>query len=96
MRFSTLVLLLTPLVAAASVKETAHGLPELTPAEDSGYELESTNGGLSLAAVRVCPAKYPRLCSVNKNICCKTKKCCKKQCCTNDTKYWTESAMRWL
>lgn len=87
MRLSTVLLLLTPLVAAASVKETAHGLPELTPAEDSGYELESSSGDLSLAAVRVCPAKYPRLCSVNKNICCKTKKCCKKQCCTNDTKY---------
>ncbi|KAF7556426.1 hypothetical protein G7Z17_g1396 [Cylindrodendrum hubeiense] len=88
MRFSTVLLLLTPLVAGASVKEAAKGLPELASAGagDDFYELGGGSGDFNIAAVQVCPAKYPRKCPLG-NFCCKTKKCCKKECCTNDSKY---------
>ncbi|KAF4948688.1 hypothetical protein FGADI_9463 [Fusarium gaditjirri] len=74
MKFSTILLVLAPLVSAAASKEAAAGLPDLASASEKGYDLSSPGGeGLQLAA-RVCPAKFPRKCSLG-NFCCRTLKC---------------------
>ncbi|KAK7417445.1 hypothetical protein QQX98_004565 [Neonectria punicea] len=86
MRFSTALLLLVPLVAAVPATDSAKALPDLSGAGESGFDFSDDSDGLSLAAAKVCPAKYPRYCSIG-GFCCRTKKCCKKQCCQNSAKY---------
>ncbi|CCT73891.1 uncharacterized protein FFUJ_09282 [Fusarium fujikuroi IMI 58289] len=76
MKFSTILLVLAPLVSAAASKEAAAGLPDLASASEKGHDLSSHGEGLQLAA-KVCPAKFPRKCSLG-NFCCRTLKCCKK------------------
>lgn len=77
-------LLLLPLALAGPAKLSAEGLPDLASVSEEGYEFPS--GELRLAAAKVCPAKFPRKCSIG-NFCCRTKKCCKKECCKNTAKY---------
>ncbi|KAK2691662.1 hypothetical protein QWA68_007717, partial [Fusarium oxysporum] len=73
MRFSAILLVLAPLVSAAASKEAAAGLPDLASAGEKGHDLSSHGEGLQLAA-KVCPAKFPRKCSLG-NFCCRTLKC---------------------
>ncbi|KAF5635706.1 hypothetical protein F25303_8383 [Fusarium sp. NRRL 25303] len=73
MKFSTILLVLAPLVSAAASKEAAAGLPDLASASEKGHDLSSHGEGLQLAA-KVCPAKFPRKCSLG-NFCCRTLKC---------------------
>lgn len=73
---------------APSVNESAKGMPEFDCGVDDPYEFEDNSGGLiSLVHVRACPKEYHRLRTINNQICCKMKKFCKKECCTNDSKY---------
>ncbi|KAF5597799.1 hypothetical protein FPCIR_3375 [Fusarium pseudocircinatum] len=85
MKFSAILLVLAPLVSAAASKEAAAGLPDLASASEKGHDLSSHGEGLQLAA-KVCPAKFPRKCSLG-NFCCRTLKCCKKECCQNSARY---------
>ncbi|KAF4994653.1 hypothetical protein FGRMN_5650 [Fusarium graminum] len=85
MKFSAVVLLIVPLAIAGPASQSAQGLPDLATAGEGGYEFSSNGEGLQLAA-KVCPAKFPRKCSIG-NFCCRTKKCCKKECCKNTAKY---------
>ncbi|KAI1046229.1 hypothetical protein LB505_009834 [Fusarium chuoi] len=84
MKFTTALLLLIPLAAASPAISTAEGLPDLATSGEDGYSL-SHGEALQLAA-KVCPAKFPRKCSIG-NFCCRTKKCCKKECCKNTARY---------
>ncbi|KAI7769680.1 hypothetical protein LZL87_003170 [Fusarium oxysporum] len=62
MKFTTTLLLLIPLAAAGPAISTAEGLPDLATSGEDGYSL-SHGEGLQLAA-KVCPAKFPRKCSI--------------------------------
>ncbi|KAF4443168.1 hypothetical protein F53441_11477 [Fusarium austroafricanum] len=86
MKFSAVLFALIPLAAAGASKQVAEGLPDLDTAGEKGHALGGNHGeGLELAA-KVCPAKFPRKCSVG-NFCCRTLKCCKKECCLNSARY---------
>ncbi|KAM5529853.1 uncharacterized protein FRV6_16697 [Fusarium oxysporum] len=85
MKFSAILLLVVPLASAAATKEAAAGLPDLASANEKGHDLSSSGEGLELAA-RVCPVNFPRKCSLG-NFCCRTLKCCKKECCQNSARY---------
>ncbi|KAF4439773.1 CTP synthase [Fusarium acutatum] len=62
MKFTTTLLLLIPLAAAGPAISTAEGLPDLATSGEDGYSL-SHGEALQLAA-KVCPAKFPRKCSI--------------------------------
>ncbi|KAF5718395.1 hypothetical protein FMUND_5254 [Fusarium mundagurra] len=77
MKFSAVLLVLAPLASAAASKEAAAGLPDLASASEKGHDLSSHGEGLQLAA-KVCPANFPRKCSLG-NFCCRTLKCSSQQ-----------------
>ncbi|KAF4437652.1 hypothetical protein F53441_12987 [Fusarium austroafricanum] len=83
MKLATAFLFLIPLAAAGPAIQTAEVLPDLAAFGEGGYSL-GHGEALQLAA-RVCPAKFPRKCPAG-NFCCRTKKCCKKECCKNAAK----------
>ncbi|KAF4984866.1 hypothetical protein FZEAL_19 [Fusarium zealandicum] len=85
MKFSATLLLLVPLALAGPAIESAQALPELHSVGEKGHNFPE-GGEVMLAAAKVCPAKFPRKCSIG-NFCCRTKKCCTKQCCQNSAKY---------
>ncbi|KAF5686954.1 hypothetical protein FCIRC_2646 [Fusarium circinatum] len=84
MKFTTTLLLLTPLAASGPAISTAEGLTDLATSGKDGYSV-SHGEALQLAA-KVCPAKSPRKGSID-NFCCRTKKYCKKECCKNTARY---------
>ncbi|KAI5461792.1 hypothetical protein BGZ63DRAFT_386663 [Mariannaea sp. PMI_226] len=86
MKFNALLLLL-PLVSAIPATESAEALQSLAEAGEQSHNLPTNHpDGKAFAAALVCPAKYPRYCSLG-GFCCRTKKCCKKECCQNSAKY---------
>ncbi|RKK45636.1 hypothetical protein BFJ66_g7384 [Fusarium oxysporum f. sp. cepae] len=66
MKFTAALLLLIPLAAAGPAISTAEGLPDLATSGEDGYSL-SHGEALQLAA-KVCPAKFPRKCSIETKI----------------------------
>ncbi|RMJ18091.1 hypothetical protein BHE90_012755 [Fusarium euwallaceae] len=87
MKFTAALLFLIPLAAAGPAKQSAEVLPELSSASagEDRYDLGGHGDALQLAAV-TCPANYPRYCSIG-GFCCRTKKCCKYECCKNTARY---------
>ncbi|KAF4967677.1 hypothetical protein FSARC_4812 [Fusarium sarcochroum] len=96
MKFTTVLLLIVPLAVAGPAQQSAKGLPDLTSAGEGGHDLSSHGGGGLELAAKICPAKFPRSCPLNK-LCCRTKKCCKKECCNNTARFmaqWTNAVGR--
>ncbi|KAF4460654.1 hypothetical protein FALBO_12561 [Fusarium albosuccineum] len=85
MKFSAALLFLIPLAAAGPAKQSAEVLPDLSSAGEDGFELSSKGGAMELAAV-TCPANFPRYCRIG-GFCCRTKKCCRYECCKNTARY---------